>query len=156
MGYALAEAARDRGAAVTLVSTIDSLPVPYGVDLVPVETVAEMREAVLDACKSADALIMAAAVSDFRPAEAAVQKIKKGDSGLSLDLVKNADFLHEVPDDVVKVAFAAETAGPDRERPQEADREAPRPDLRQRRLGLGRRLRGRHEPRDDPRPRRWP
>ena len=109
MGYALAEAARDRGAAVTLVSTIESLPVPYGVKLVPVETVAEMRDAVLDACKSADALIMAAAVSDFRPAETAVQKIKKGDPGLSLDLVKNADFLLEVPDDVVKVGFAAET-----------------------------------------------
>jgi phosphopantothenoylcysteine decarboxylase / phosphopantothenate---cysteine ligase len=109
MGYALAEAARDRGAAVTLVSTIEALPVPYGVEIVPVETVAEMRDAVLDACKSADALVMAAAVSDFRPAEAAVQKIKKGDSGLSLDLVKNADFLLEVPDDVVKVGFAAET-----------------------------------------------
>jgi phosphopantothenoylcysteine decarboxylase/phosphopantothenate--cysteine ligase len=109
MGYALAEAARDRGASVTLVSTIDSLPVPYGVDLVPVETVAQMRDAVLDACKTADALIMAAAVSDFRPAETAVEKIKKGDSGLSLDLVKNADFLLEVPDSVVKVGFAAET-----------------------------------------------
>jgi phosphopantothenoylcysteine decarboxylase / phosphopantothenate---cysteine ligase len=109
MGYALAEAARDRGAAVTLVSTVESLPVPYGVAIVPVETVAEMRDAVLDACKSADALIMAAAVSDFRPAEAAVQKIKKGDSGLSVDLVKNADFFLEVPDEVVKVGFAAET-----------------------------------------------
>jgi phosphopantothenoylcysteine decarboxylase/phosphopantothenate--cysteine ligase len=109
MGYALAEAARDRGASVTLVSTIDSLPVPYGVDLVPVETVAQMRDAVLDACKTADVLIMAAAVSDFRPAETAVEKIKKGDSGLSLDLVKNVDFLLEVPDGVVKVGFAAET-----------------------------------------------
>jgi phosphopantothenoylcysteine decarboxylase/phosphopantothenate--cysteine ligase len=52
---------------------------------------------------------MAAAVSDFRPSETAVQKIKKGDSGLSLDLVKNADFLLEVPDSIVKVGFAAET-----------------------------------------------
>ena len=109
MGYALAEAARDRGAAVVLVSTVESLPVPYGVQLVPVETAAQMQEAVFTACNDADAVIMAAAVSDFRPAEAAVQKIKRGDSGLSLDLVKIADILAAVPATVVKVGFAAET-----------------------------------------------
>jgi phosphopantothenoylcysteine decarboxylase/phosphopantothenate--cysteine ligase len=108
-GYALAEAARDRGAQVTLVTTTDALPVPYGVDLVPVETVAEMRSAVLDACTVADALIMAAAVSDFRPAEVGGQKIKRGEGGLTLDLVKNADFFLEVPDLLLKVGFAAET-----------------------------------------------
>jgi phosphopantothenoylcysteine decarboxylase/phosphopantothenate--cysteine ligase len=86
MGYALAEAARDRGATVTLVSTIESLPAPYGVQLIEVETAAQMQDAVLTACDAADAVIMAAAVSDFRPSEAAVQKIKRGDAGLSLDL----------------------------------------------------------------------
>ena len=109
MGYALAEAARDRGARVTLVSTEPELPPPYGVELVPVETVAQMREAVLRACASADALIMAAAVSDYRPAEAADQKLKKGEGGMMLPLVKNESFFPEVPSSVVKVAFAAET-----------------------------------------------
>jgi phosphopantothenoylcysteine decarboxylase/phosphopantothenate--cysteine ligase len=109
MGYALAEAARDRGAAVTLVSTEPALPLPYGVDLVAVETVAQMREAVLAACAGADALIMAAAVSDYRPAEMADQKLKKGEGGMMLPLVKNESFFPEVPASVVKVAFAAET-----------------------------------------------
>ena len=110
MGYALAEAARDRGARVTLVSTIDSLPVPYGVERVGVETVAEMREAVLQACESAQALIMAAAVSDFRLIHAAEQKIKKGEGGkLTLDLDTIPSFFPEVPDRVIKVSFAAES-----------------------------------------------
>ena len=109
MGYALAEAARDRGADVTLVSAGDGLDVPYGVQVVRVETVAQMREAVLEASASGDALIMAAAVSDFRPADSAEQKIKKGEGGMVLPLLQNEDFLHEVPDRLVKVAFAAET-----------------------------------------------
>ncbi len=109
MGYALAEAARDRGAEVTLVSTEPGLPLPYGVTLLAVESVAQMRAAVLSACESADALIMAAAVSDYRPAEAAQQKLKKGEGGMMLPLVKNESFLPEVPASVVKVAFAAET-----------------------------------------------
>jgi phosphopantothenoylcysteine decarboxylase/phosphopantothenate--cysteine ligase len=109
MGYAVAEAARDRGAKVTLVSTEAGLPLPYGVELVMVETVAQMREAVLSACGTAAALIMAAAVSDYRPAEAADQKLKKGEGGMMLPLVKNDSFFPEVPSSVVKVAFAAET-----------------------------------------------
>ena len=110
MGYALAEAARDRGAAVTLVSTTTALPLPYGVDLVEVETLAEMREAVLAACgAAAAALIMAAAVADFRPSQRGGQKIKKGEAGLVLELVKNEDFLHEVPAGVLKIGFKAET-----------------------------------------------
>jgi phosphopantothenoylcysteine decarboxylase/phosphopantothenate--cysteine ligase len=105
MGYALAEAARDRGADVVLVSTVSALPVPYGVELVPVETVAEMRTAVLAACETADALIMAAAVSDFRPATVGEQKLKKRELGeaLSLPLVRNDNFLFEVPERVLKV-----------------------------------------------------
>jgi phosphopantothenoylcysteine decarboxylase/phosphopantothenate--cysteine ligase len=110
MGYALAEAARDRGARVTLVSTVDTLPVPYGVERAGVETVEEMRRAVLKACIDADVLVMAAAVSDFRPAEAAEHKIKKGDGGeMLLRLIPNDSFFPEVPDRVVKVAFAAES-----------------------------------------------
>ena len=109
MGYALAEAARDRGAEVTLVSTVSTLPVPYGAGLVHVETVAEMREAVLAACRNADVLIMAAAVSDYRPAERADRKVKKGPDRKAIELEKTADFLLEVPDSVVKVGFAAET-----------------------------------------------
>ena len=113
MGFALAEAARDRGAAVTLVTTVTpppALTAPFGVDVVPVETVAETREAVLAACDGADVLIMAAAMADYRPATRAAQKIKKDDgAGLTLELVQNASFFPEVPDGVVKVGFAAET-----------------------------------------------
>jgi phosphopantothenoylcysteine decarboxylase/phosphopantothenate--cysteine ligase len=112
MGYALAEAARDRGARVTLISTVDTLPVPAGVTRVGVESMADMRRAVLDATRDADVLIMAAAASDFRPADIGAQKIKRTDregGGMVLQLVEIEDFFHEVPDTVVKVAFAAET-----------------------------------------------
>ena len=109
MGYALAEAAADRGAEVTLVTAPTGLAAPSGAKVVHVETVAELREAILSASETTDCLIMAAAVSDFRPADVAADKIKKGEGGMTLELVKNADFLHEVPDRLVKVAFAAET-----------------------------------------------
>ncbi len=109
MGYALAEAARDRGAAVTLVSTTTALPCPYGVAVAPVGSVAEMRDAVLSACQDADALIMAAAVSDYRPVEQAPHKVKKGPEKKSLELEKTPDFLLEVTGPIVKVGFAAET-----------------------------------------------
>jgi len=109
MGYALAEAARDRGAGVTLVTTPTALACPYGVAVVPVETVAQMRDAVLAACEGADALIMAAAVSDYRPAERAERKVKKGPERKSIELVRNADFLLEITGPVIKVGFAAET-----------------------------------------------
>lgn len=111
MGYALAEAARDRGARVTLVSSVDSIPTPAGVTKMPFLSVTQLREAVLTACRDGDALIMAAAVSDFRPADVGDQKIKRDTAkdGMTLTLVENEDFLHEVPDSVVKVAFAAET-----------------------------------------------
>ena len=111
MGYAVAEAARDRGADVTLVTAPTSLMIPIGVTIYDVTTVAEMRGFVLDACAGADALVMAAAVSDYRPAHTADQKIKKGgdDQGLTLDLVKNPDFFLEVPEGVLRIGFAAET-----------------------------------------------
>jgi phosphopantothenoylcysteine decarboxylase/phosphopantothenate--cysteine ligase len=108
-GYALAEAARDRGARVTLVTTPTALPVPYGVQATAVESVAEMRDAVVQACDGADVLIMAAAVSDFRPAAIGEQKIKKAEGGLTLELVKTEDVLMSVPDGPLRVGFAAET-----------------------------------------------
>lgn len=110
MGYAIAEAARDRGATVVLV-TASPLPAPVGVEARHVQSVAQMREAVLDACGGASALIMAAAVSDFRPTEVADQKVKKEEDSdeLVLRMVKNPDFFLEVPEGVLRVGFAAET-----------------------------------------------
>ena len=111
MGYAIAEAARDRGAQVTLVTAPTAINDPTGVEIQQAASVAEMREAVLGACKGADVLVMAAAVSDYRPAETASQKIKKeADSeGMTLHLLKNEDFFAEVPRGVLRVGFAAET-----------------------------------------------
>lgn len=111
MGYAIAEAARDRGADVVLVTAPTNIVTPIGVTENNVTTVAEMRTAVLDACADADALVMAAAVSDYRPAQVADQKIKKNgaDDGLTLEMVKNPDFFVEVPAGVLRVGFAAET-----------------------------------------------
>jgi phosphopantothenoylcysteine decarboxylase/phosphopantothenate--cysteine ligase len=112
MGYALAQAAIDRGAAVTLVSGPTALPVPVGVHLVRVESAHEMQTAVAAAASGADALLMAAAVADFRPAAAAARKIKKGqnDDGPTLHLVRNPDILASVDSPgLVKIGFAAET-----------------------------------------------
>ncbi len=78
MGYALAMEARDRGAHVTLISGPVALPAPYGVEVHPVMTALQMRDAVYNAIRNADALVMSAAVADFRPLEAAAHKIKKG------------------------------------------------------------------------------
>jgi phosphopantothenoylcysteine decarboxylase/phosphopantothenate--cysteine ligase len=109
MGFALADAARERGARVTLITTVPP-PRPEAYDLVQyVETVAEMRAAVLTACQSADVLLMAAAVSDFRVASPAAHKLKKQGQKVVLELVENADFLLELPDTFIKVGFAAET-----------------------------------------------
>ncbi len=112
MGYALARAARDRGAEVTLISTVER-PAPFAVEKMAVETAAEMRDAVLGALGGADVLIMAAAVADYRPAEMAAQKIKKGKGNLSLELARTPDILAEVAGrrraGQVIVGFAAET-----------------------------------------------
>lgn len=112
MGYALARAARDRGAEVTLVSTTGQ-PAPFGVELVPVETAIQMRDAVLDVLPTADALLMAAAVADYRPAAIAEQKIKKDAGELTLELARTPDVLAQVAKvrraGQVIVGFAAET-----------------------------------------------
>jgi phosphopantothenoylcysteine decarboxylase/phosphopantothenate--cysteine ligase len=109
MGYAIAEAARNRGGAVTLISTSTSLTPPVGVELVSVATAAQMRDAVVEKTAAADALIMAAAVADYRPVAAVAGKIKRKFEAITLELVKTPDILSEVPGDIVKVGFAAET-----------------------------------------------
>lgn len=109
MGFALAEAARDRGAHVVLVTAPTALPIPVGVEAVHVRTALEMRAAVQDAVPGAHAVVMAAAVADYRPAEAAPQKVKKGPATWTLELVANPDILSEIEGPIVKVGFAAET-----------------------------------------------
>jgi phosphopantothenoylcysteine decarboxylase/phosphopantothenate--cysteine ligase len=96
MGYALAAAARDRGAEVTLIHAPTTLSMPHGVRDVPVETALQMHDAVLEVAPTADALLMVAAVADYRPAAAAEQKIKKEKSNLAVELVRNPDILLEV------------------------------------------------------------
>ena len=131
MGYALATEARDRGAHVILISGPVALDAPYGVDVWRVETAMQMREAVFNAVDEADALVMSAAVADYRPAVTAVQKLKKegkgaqevdAEGGFNLRLVRNPDILGELADvseppevnherkkRLVRVGFAAET-----------------------------------------------
>ncbi|MDR7482733.1 MAG: bifunctional phosphopantothenoylcysteine decarboxylase/phosphopantothenate--cysteine ligase CoaBC [Armatimonadota bacterium] len=112
MGYAVAEAARDRGARAILITAPTALPDPPGVDVRRVETALEMREAVLAACRDADALVMTAAVADYRPAAPAPQKVKKGAPTWTVELVETPDILTEAgaaAPALVRVGFAAET-----------------------------------------------
>jgi len=109
MGYALAEAARDRGAKVRLITAPASLPAPGGVEVVRVRTATEMQKAVTAAVKKADALLMAAAVADYQPKTAAKAKIKKDSPSLTVELVKTPDILAGVQGGVLKVGFAAES-----------------------------------------------
>jgi len=112
MGYALARAARDRGAQVTLISGPTSLKRPPYMDFVQVETALQMRDAVMERFKWADVLIMAAAVADYRPKESLERKLKKSDSELVLRLTPNPDILAELGGEKgnkILVGFAAET-----------------------------------------------
>jgi phosphopantothenoylcysteine decarboxylase/phosphopantothenate--cysteine ligase len=110
MGYALAEAARDRGAKVVLVSAPSALPKPVGVDVVNVGTAQEMYEAVKKAVSKADALIMAAAVADYRPRKVSRSKIKRElAASLTLELERTPDILIEVKGKFLRVGFAAES-----------------------------------------------
>ena len=109
MGYAIAEAARDRGADVALITTA-ALPDPYGVRVIRVESALEMFAALETECASARVVVMAAAVADYRPAEVSEQKIKRaGSPELSIDLVENPDLIASISGNFVKIAFAAET-----------------------------------------------
>jgi len=114
MGYAIARAARIRGASVILVSGPTSLPPPYGVNYKGVKNAEEMRKAVFESSRDCDIVIKAAAVSDYRPEEEAIQKIKKGAESLTIKLVKNPDILAELGKakktiNYTLVGFAAET-----------------------------------------------
>jgi len=112
MGYALAERAKARGAEVILISGPTGLRAPAGVRLIEVETALEMRQAVIDNLPGSAALIMAAAVADFRAAGRADGKIKKERMGDSITLELNPDILHEAAghkDRGVIIGFAAES-----------------------------------------------
>ncbi len=112
MGYALAEAAVRRGAHVVLVSGPTDLPVPEGVDWVPVRSTEEMRSAVQERSGGASIVIMAAAVSDYRPVSVQTQKLKRGEERLVLELEPTPDILAEMGREKgsrVIVGFAAET-----------------------------------------------
>lgn len=114
-GWALARAAVARGAEVTLVAANVALPDPAGVKVVRVETTAQLRAEIVAATPAADAVVMAAAPADFRPADVATTKIKKAADGSapSIELVQNPDILaeisHERVGEAVIVGFAAET-----------------------------------------------
>jgi len=109
MGYAVAEAARDRGAQVTLVSGPTQLPTPAGMNVIHITSAAEMLDAVKESSQGADALIMAAAVADYAPTSSALEKLKKGDDPLLLRLERTVDILDAVRDVPVRVGFAAES-----------------------------------------------
>jgi phosphopantothenoylcysteine decarboxylase/phosphopantothenate--cysteine ligase len=93
MGVALAEAARDRGAEVTLIAGAMSVEPPSGVQLVPVSSAADMERAVMSAARGADLVLMAAAVADYRPARVANEKLKRGAKRLTLELTPNPDIV---------------------------------------------------------------
>jgi phosphopantothenoylcysteine decarboxylase / phosphopantothenate---cysteine ligase len=113
MGLALAQEALRLGARVTLVTSAPPPSRQPGLDVVEVETAAEMEAAVRDAVSDAAVLIMAAAVADYRPAEVARHKIKKTGDGMTLDLVPTVDILLSLrdgrPRGLCVVGFAAET-----------------------------------------------
>src|SRR5689334_807930 len=115
-GYALARAAVSRGAEVTLVAANVALPDPAGAKVVHVETTAQLRDAVLAAAPTADAVVMAAAPADYRPRSVSDTKIKKAEDGSApaLELEQNPDILAEISHDRARpgsviVGFAAET-----------------------------------------------
>lgn len=112
MGYALTQAAIDLGAIVHLITGPVNLTAPFGAKVTPVETAAEMSDAVHHAVVDSDVLIMAAAVADFRPQHRQAHKIKKGAASdlMSVELTRNDDILASVSlPRLLKVGFAAET-----------------------------------------------
>lgn len=119
MGYALAEQALNRGATVSLITSVQDLPVPYGAQITRIATTRDLQDAVLREILGADVLIMAAAPADFRPETTADRKIKKEDSTeLTIQLVRNPDILGAVAEmraasptaaPRIVVGFAAET-----------------------------------------------
>lgn len=109
MGYAIAIAARDRGAEVDLITAPSELRTPKGINVTRVRAAEQMLEAVGALISACDALVMAAAVSDYRVASPSEHKIKKSGDTLTLTLVKNPDILASARGTFVKVGFAAES-----------------------------------------------
>ena len=112
MGYALAIAAKRRGANVTLISGPSALPVPRGVKYIPVSTALEMRNAVMENMEKASVIIKAAAVADYRPHMRMSNKIKKREGELAIRLERNPDIIAEVghkKGNRILVGFAVET-----------------------------------------------
>ncbi len=112
MGYAIAAAARDRGAQVQLISAPTSLPKPLGIEVTAVQTAAEMAAAVSEKISQADILIMAAAVADYRPIMTRKNKVKKADQRWDLTLERTPDILAETATyrpRPLRIGFAAET-----------------------------------------------
>ena len=114
MGFAIATAARERGARVTLIAGPSALPTPQGVDRIDVETAMEMHDAVMAHRSLADIVVATAAVADYRPAETAAMKLKKEESTGNLTLTRNPDILTALASadsqrPRLVVGFAAET-----------------------------------------------
>ncbi|MGZ6292229.1 MAG: bifunctional phosphopantothenoylcysteine decarboxylase/phosphopantothenate--cysteine ligase CoaBC [Syntrophales bacterium] len=112
MGYALAIAAKRRGARVTLISGPTALPAPRDIKFIPVASAVDMRDAVMEHLDSATVVIKAAAVADYRPSLRATAKIKKGGGGLDLQLERNPDIILEIgrkKGNRILVGFAVET-----------------------------------------------
>ena len=112
MGYALAIAAKRRGAEVVLISGPSSLPVPRGITFISVSSAIDMRDAVMKHFGSATVIIKSAAVSDYRPANISTSKIKKKEGPMTLTLERNPDIIAEIgrmKEDRILVGFAAET-----------------------------------------------
>ncbi len=115
-GYAIAQAGIDAGADVTLITTTNNLPEPVGATIIHVESAESMRDAVLAQVKDATALVMSAAVADYKPTQVSDQKIKKSDSDLSIPLARTPDILMSVKEQRqstdyprIAVGFAAES-----------------------------------------------
>lgn len=128
MGYAVARAARDRGARVVLVSGPTALPAPDDITLVSVTTAAQMFAAVKRHFPENDVLVMAAAVADYRPVTVAPKKVRKSNESLTVELVLNEDILLHAgrtkePSQVV-VGFAAETGDPEKPTLEKARRKS--------------------------------
>ncbi|MGV8980240.1 bifunctional phosphopantothenoylcysteine decarboxylase/phosphopantothenate--cysteine ligase CoaBC [Clostridium sp.] len=112
MGYAIAREARDRGAVVTLISGPCNEKAPFGVTLIRVNTNEEMREAVINNYEESNIVVSAAAVADFKPRVYSSSKIKKGENGLTLELIRDNDILKELgayKKKQILVGFAAES-----------------------------------------------
>ena len=156
MGYAIAEAARDRGAHPLLITAPTGLPDPAAVEVQKVESAQDMCDAVISACESSDVVIMAAAVADYRAASPAEQKIKKGAAeSASIQLARNLDILAEVNGVQGESGFCRRDRGPAQQRQEQAAVQGSRSVRSERRLGRAGHLWFRHQQSHDSGCGRW-